>query len=790
MSKSKPYSPPDWALQPPPQQSLKFKLAIYKKQKKVQELSVAKEMTKQGRGYLLFGRNSQMSDIILEHPSISRRHAVFLANEEGCYFIMDLDSAHGTELNGKGLPGSEPTQLRGGDKICFGGSSRRYIVHGAPSRAAEGMQASEPSEMDEEYSGKRDWPAEAGSGHKESDGANESKTAAVEEPPSLADSLGFASFGAKRRRKDDLQSIHSETKRNESNSTETGEGANNNMEEEDGARAARRAEIERMAAEMQAAPAVFTAPPDAPAPLEDDDPALEEEEKDTGPTVEDVTDTYQIPVSHEVVLKGHSKPVVALSIDPAGSRLVTGSMDCVVKVFDFGGMDKTHRSFREVTPEEGNLLVALSYSCTGDKFIAATVSAQPKVYDRDGHELIQFVKGDPYITDMTNTKGHTAAVTHAEFHPFNKDTVITSSNDGTVRVWDLNGQTIFTGALICKQVIKLRNQRNLRLGATTCCYSTEGGSNIVAGGADGSLHLYDSKVSKFSRAKAIVRNAHSTNEVASVQFSSDSRQFASRGNDDSVKLWDIRKFKDPLKVFSGISTLYSSSNTAFSPDGRVLCAGTSVKKGEGVGMVKFYETATSNTEPVVQIGVAQGAGIIRICWPAKINHLLCSTSSGVTRVLYDPKYSVRGALMSVKRQPRKYKLEDFVPDYVGEVLNPNALPMYRQKEKEKWSQKRMDPLRSKRPELPTTNKGTGGRVASRFGFTEFIMRGKAKADSIKEQDSRAVLLKYADAAEKDKEMLGQAYASTQPQNLLADKTLEEEELAFIEEQKKILSETV
>lgn len=54
-------------------------------------------------------------------------------------------------------------------------------------------------------------------------------------------------------------------------------------------------------------------------------------------------------------------------------------------------MDAGHRSFKtiEVDPEVGNQcpLVSLSHSTTGDRFIAATTSAQPRIFDRDGNQL-------------------------------------------------------------------------------------------------------------------------------------------------------------------------------------------------------------------------------------------------------------------------------------------------------------------------------------------------------------------------------------------------------------------
>ena len=52
-----------------------------------------------------------------------------------------------------------------------------------------------------------------------------------------------------------------------------------------------------------------------------------------------------------------------------------------MKLFDFGGMDKRHLPFREIEPEEGNVVVSISYSGTGHAFLVCTAGSQPKVGD-------------------------------------------------------------------------------------------------------------------------------------------------------------------------------------------------------------------------------------------------------------------------------------------------------------------------------------------------------------------------------------------------------------------------
>ena len=54
-------------------------------------------------------------------------------------------------------------------------------------------------------------------------------------------------------------------------------------------------------------------------------------------------------------LKGHSKAVTSISLEPAGNRLVTGSLDYSTKLFDFGGMDARHKAFHSIEAHESHV---------------------------------------------------------------------------------------------------------------------------------------------------------------------------------------------------------------------------------------------------------------------------------------------------------------------------------------------------------------------------------------------------------------------------------------------------
>jgi smad nuclear-interacting protein 1 len=79
-------------------------------------------------------------DLPAEHPSISKQHAVIQfrhiekTNEYGDRigkvrpYIIDLESANGTKLNGEEIPASRYLELRDKDLLQFGDSTREYVL--------------------------------------------------------------------------------------------------------------------------------------------------------------------------------------------------------------------------------------------------------------------------------------------------------------------------------------------------------------------------------------------------------------------------------------------------------------------------------------------------------------------------------------------------------------------------------------------------------------------------------------------------------------------------------------
>jgi smad nuclear-interacting protein 1 len=92
------------------------------------------------RSCWLIGRERMVVDFPLDHPSCSKQHAVLQfrfvekRNEFGDRigkvkpYILDLESANGSSVNGEAIPAGRYVEVMDKDVIRFGLSSREYVL--------------------------------------------------------------------------------------------------------------------------------------------------------------------------------------------------------------------------------------------------------------------------------------------------------------------------------------------------------------------------------------------------------------------------------------------------------------------------------------------------------------------------------------------------------------------------------------------------------------------------------------------------------------------------------------
>ncbi|MCJ1250075.1 hypothetical protein MMC30_007301 [Trapelia coarctata] len=126
------YNEPPESRKPPASQP--WRLFVFKGSETLDTLELA------SRSCWLFGREKNVVDYPIEHPSCSKQHAVLqfryvekkneFGDKEGGVrpYMIDLESANGTKVNGEKVPERRFVELMSGDVLVFGDSTREYVL--------------------------------------------------------------------------------------------------------------------------------------------------------------------------------------------------------------------------------------------------------------------------------------------------------------------------------------------------------------------------------------------------------------------------------------------------------------------------------------------------------------------------------------------------------------------------------------------------------------------------------------------------------------------------------------
>ena len=496
---------------------------------------------------------------------------------------------------------------------------------------------------------------------------------------------------------------------------------------------------------------------------------------------DDSDDEPEFPVSHEVVIRTHERAVTTATLDPAGSRLVTGSADCNVKFHDLGSMNPTTiRAFKSFDPtetkqsqnNETHPIHQVAFNAISPSSILVITShPQARVYDREGELWGTTVKGDMYLRDMRNTKGHISEITCGDWHPRREDIFVTAGTDSTLRIWDVNNFRQQKDIIVHKsrQAGSAGRSRMtaVKYGSSTN-QATDTSSMLVSTALDGTLAMWPAD-GPYLRPSAEVHEAHTPSTwTSSIDISPDGRLIITRGGDDTVKLWDTRKLKTPLRVtpHPSTSSQYSTSSIRFSP------SGSQVLIGDPTGKLHILNAAT--LRPELTTPVSPGIPLVSTFWHPKINQIVTTSADGSTRLLFDPAISYAGGISILSKAPKHRHIDDD-PSLTMDTsagINPDAIvnPGALRGKKETgmtMSGKPRDPRRPHKPEAtPFQNNKPD----------ENYMKTQIPLSSMRDEDPREALLKYADKAKEDPTFTS-AWSKTQPDAVFREPSPEPDEPA-------------
>ena len=495
----------------------------------------------------------------------------------------------------------------------------------------------------------------------------------------------------------------------------------------------------------------------------------------------------EYPLSHELVFRTHDRAVTTVTLDPAGSRMITGSTDCTIKLHDFASMTPSSlRAFKSVDPtatknaaasETHPVHVAKFNPNSPSQVLVVSATPQAKILTRDGEMTTESVKGDMYLRDMNMTKGHVSEITAGTWHPTSWDLCVTASTDSTLRIWDVNMRMKQKHVIVHKSRLAGSAGRS-RMTAVAWGSQVGGGNNLlIAAALDGTLLMWGGE-GPYSRPSSEIKDAHTSDTWTSgVDISSDGRMVVTRGGDNTVKLWDTRKFKQPVNFTNHPSTSsqHPTSNIQFSP------TATAIITGSEEGNLHLLNLATLKSEIVTPI--TPGSALISVLWHERLNQIITGSANAETHVMYNPQTSTKGAMFVMSKAPKRRHLDDdpsFTTD-VAEGFSGDAIAgagtanesvqsgnTYAARHPTVGltaSGRSRDP---RRPHIPATTPFAKSQAS------EEHIKNRVPLSAMRDEDPREALLKYAEKAENDA-IFTNAWKRTQPKTIYAEVSDEEDE---------------
>jgi WD40 repeat protein len=235
------------------------------------------------------------------------------------------------------------------------------------------------------------------------------------------------------------------------------------------------------------------------------------------------------------VLQGHTKRVTAVALSSDDRRVVSGSEDHTLRVWDLES-GQTIRTLQGHT----SAVTALALSSDGRRAVSGSEDHTLRVWDLESGQII------------CTLEGHMDSVNAVALSSDGRR-VISGSEDHTLRVWDLeSGQTLRTLQGHTKRVIAVALSSD--------------GRRVVSGSWDTTLRVWDLESGQTIR----TLQGH-TSAVGPVALTSDGRRVVSGSWDTTLRVWDLENGQT-IRTLQGHTSAVGA--VALTSDGRRVVSGS------------------------------------------------------------------------------------------------------------------------------------------------------------------------------------------------------------------------
>ncbi|KAK1139415.1 hypothetical protein N8T08_000778 [Aspergillus melleus] len=276
-------------------------------------------------------------------------------------------------------------------------------------------------------------------------------------------------------------------------------------------------------------------------------------------------------------LEGHSDSVCSVAFSSDGQKIVSGSDDKTIKLWDA-------QTGEELRTLEGHSysVCSVAFSLDRQKIVSGSYDKTIKLWDAQTGNELRTLEGYSYSVyslwdtqtgnELRTLKGHSYSVHSVAFFSDGQK-IMSGSYDKTIKLWDAQ-----TGN-------ELRTLKGHSYSVHSVAFSSDG-QKIVSGSDDKTIKLWDAQTGD----ELQILEGHS-DWVHSVAFSSDGQKIISGSDDKTIKLWDAQT-GDELQTLKGHSDWVCS--VAFSSDGQKIVSGSNDNT------IKLWDAQTGNELQILE----------------------------------------------------------------------------------------------------------------------------------------------------------------------------------------------